>query len=73
MSAETSFLNVERITINPVQTSRCFNASDSIFSTQRLVIHCADGGQHALTFYFFQAGQNALALGEVVTNDKVSA
>jgi hypothetical protein len=72
MSVETSFLDVERITINPVKTSLCFGSSRSKFSTQRVVIHFKDGGEHALTF-FFHAGQKSLALGDLVTNEQVTA
>lgn len=72
MSADTTFLNVERITVNPVQTCLHFQSASRLFSMQRIVVHFKDGGEHALTF-FLHPGQNALALGDVVTNDKVTA
>jgi hypothetical protein len=72
MSVETSFLDIERIAINPIQTSLCFGSSRSKFSTQRVVIHFKDGGEHALTF-FLHAGQKALALGDVIANEQVTA
>ena len=71
MSADTTFLNVERITVNPVQTCACFQSADGLFSMQRLVVHFKDGGQHDLLF-FLRPGQNALALGDVVTNAQVT-
>ena len=72
MSADTTFLNVERITVNPVQTFLCVGSSSTRFFTQRVVIHSRDGSEHSLTL-FLPAGQPALALGELVTLEQVSA
>jgi hypothetical protein len=68
MSADTTFLNVERITVNPVETRLHFQSASRLFSVQRLVVHFKDGGEHALTL-FLNPGQNALALGDVVTHE----
>ncbi|PFH10846.1 hypothetical protein BCF11_3280 [Collimonas sp. PA-H2] len=72
MSTETSFLNVESITISPVQTSLCFGAIDSKFLSQRIVIHFIGGGEHALTF-FCPAGQAALTLDDLLKSKQVTA
>lgn len=72
MSVETTFLNVKSITIGPVQTFVCFESSRTRFFTQRVVIRSGDGSEHALTF-FLPAGQPALALGELVTHEQVTA
>lgn len=72
MSTETSFLNIEHITINPVQTSLCFGSSSTRFFTQRIVIQLKGGNEHGLTL-FLPAGQPALTLGELVTHEQVSA
>ncbi len=72
MSTETSFLNIDRITIGPVQTSLCYQADGSQFTTRRILVHCKDGSQHGLTF-FSQGDQIAAALAELVDSAKVPA
>jgi hypothetical protein len=72
MSVEISFLNIESIIVNPVQTSHCLGLSDAKILTQRLVIRFKDGDEHALTL-FLPAGQPALALVDLITSEQVSA
>ena len=72
MSTETSFLNIDHITIGPAQTSLCYQADGSQFTIRRLVVHCKDGIQHGLTF-FSEGDQIAAALGELVASAKVFA
>ncbi|PFH10975.1 hypothetical protein BCF11_3413 [Collimonas sp. PA-H2] len=72
MSVETTFLNVKSITISPVQTFLCFESSSTRFFTQRVMIRFSDGSEHGLTL-FLPAGQPALALGELVTHEQVTA
>jgi len=72
MSTETSFLNVESITVGPMQTSLCFGSPDSEFLSQRIVIHFIGGGQHALTF-FCPAGQSASTFDDLMKSETVTA
>jgi hypothetical protein len=72
MSIETTFLNIESITINPVQTFLCFESSSIRFFTQRIVIQLKGGSQHSLTL-FLPTGQPALAFGDLVTLEQVAA
>ncbi|WP_211474652.1 hypothetical protein [Collimonas humicola] len=72
MSTETSFLNIDHITIGQVQTTLCYQAPGSQFTTRRLDIHFKDGSRHGLTF-FSQGDQIAAALEKLVADAKVSA
>jgi hypothetical protein len=72
MSVETTFLNIERITINPVETFQGLGLSRTRFFTQRIVIQLKGGNEHTLTL-FLPADQPALAFGELVTHEQVTA
>jgi hypothetical protein len=72
MSTETTFINIKNVTVRPLKTSRHEDPAIGMYSTQRLVIELEDGGQHHLVL-FLEAGMNALAAGEVVTNKQVTA
>ncbi|WP_211461806.1 hypothetical protein [Collimonas silvisoli] len=72
MSAETVFINIKNIAIKPLKTVRHEDSAIGVYSTQRLVVHLDDGGKHELVF-FLEAGMNALAVGDVVTNEQVTA
>ena len=72
MSAETSFLGIKDVLIKPVQTIRHLNPDNGLFSVQAITIYFDDGSRHDMTFHF-KAGQHALAVGDVVTHDEVTA
>lgn len=72
MSVETVFVGIEDILIKPVQTISRLNPRDGLFSTQAIVIYFEDGSKHTLSFHLKNGG-NALAMGEVVTSEQVSA
>jgi len=72
MSTETTFINIKSLTVRPLKISLHEDPAIGTYSTQRLIIELEDGGQHHLVL-FLEAGMNALAVGEVVTNEQVTA
>ena len=72
MSISTNFVNIKSIVVGPPTTVQHENPDIGLYTTQRLVVALEDGGRHHLVF-FLETGMNALAVGEVVTNEQVTA
>jgi hypothetical protein len=72
MSTNAYFDRLKKITVQPVTTRRHADPVIGIFSVQHIVFHFDDGSKHELTLSL-DAGVHALALGELVTHEEVSA
>jgi hypothetical protein len=72
MSKRMYLDQLKQITVKPVKARRHPDAFIGIFSTQEIVFHFEDGSKQELTLGL-EAGVHALALGDLVTNEQVTA
>lgn len=72
MAAESTLTNLKRITVKPVVARRHSDPAWGIYSTQEINFHFHDGSQYALRLHL-NTGLNALAVGELITNEEVTA
>ncbi|HWX02033.1 hypothetical protein [Collimonas sp.] len=72
MAAQTTLTMLKRITVNPAVTRRHPDPTVGMYTTQEVNFHFHDAGQHTLRLHL-DAGLNALAVGELITNEEATA
>ncbi|MGZ9712551.1 hypothetical protein ACXX82_17280 [Glaciimonas sp. GNP009] len=71
MSTDLTIIGLKSITVNPVKTIADESLIDRFISYQRIIFHFHDGSKHSMSIHL-DAGMHVFAIGEIVTNDKVS-
>jgi hypothetical protein len=72
MSIETSFVNIKSIVVGPPKTVRHEDPAIGLYTTQRLSIELEGGGKYTQVL-FLEPGMHALAVGELVIHEQVTA
>ncbi|PFH10569.1 hypothetical protein BCF11_2991 [Collimonas sp. PA-H2] len=72
MAAQTTLTMIKRITVNPAVTRRHSDPTVGMYTTQEVNFHFHDDSLHTLRLHL-DAGLNALAMGELITNKEVTA
>ncbi|AMP05978.1 hypothetical protein [Collimonas pratensis] len=72
MPTQSTFTDLKKITVKPVAVRLHPDPDHGMYSTQTVVFHFGDGSQHEIRLHL-NAGLNALAIGELVTNQEVTA
>ncbi len=72
MSTQSTFTDLKKITVGPLAARLHPDPDHGIYSIQTIVFHFSDGSQHEFRLHL-NAGLNALAMGELVTNQEVTA
>jgi hypothetical protein len=72
MPTQSTFTDLKKITVKPLAARLHPDPEHGIYSTQTIVFYFGDGSQHELRLHL-NAGLNALAMGELVSNHEVTA